>query len=329
MKNRIALIVLFTFSVTLVLGQQKELGIVKLRGTKLTYPLVNKWIFEFNKEYPNIKVLIAPAAPADSIDFSIASYALSASDLEGNREAVVVSRYVQLPVANSKRPDLAQLQATGFTEKSLSDLFFTENTPNFLASSQTQTPIALYVRDRPVCAVKAFATHYGNDPKELKGTGIKGDDQDLAAAVRNDVNGLCFNNLGFIYDVKTRKITEGLAVIPLDLNENGKIDKDEKIYGTLDNVVDFIEKTHHPKFVNERVNFIFKKTSTNTSAGVFLNWVLTKGQKFHHELGFLTLDDQLLVEQRVIAATTFKTSSSSCEGADELMKKRKSKQVNN
>ncbi|MEO7989715.1 MAG: hypothetical protein ABI663_09255 [Chryseolinea sp.] len=320
---------LLLISITISFSQQKETGIVKLRGTKLTYPLVNKWISEFNREFPNIKVSIAPTAPADSIDFSIASYALSASDLEGDRQAVVVSRYVQLPVANSNRPDLAKLQATGFTEKSLSDLFFIENTPNFLASSQTQTPIALYVRDRPVCAVKAFATHFGNDPKELKGTGIKGDDQDLAAAVRNDVNGLCFNNLGFIYDVKTRKITHGLAVIPLDLNENGKIDKDEKIYGTLDNVVDFIEKAHHPKFINEPINFIFRKTSTNASAGIFLNWVLTKGQKFHNELGFLSLDDQLLVEQKTIAATTFKASSSSCEGADELMKKRKSKQVNN
>src|SRR6188768_437982 len=185
MKNRMTLMMLFVLGFTLVSAQQKETGTVKLRGTKLTYPLVKKWIAEFNKEYPTISVSIAPNAPADSIDFSIASYALSASDLEGNREAVVVSRYVQLPVANSKRPDLAELQAKGLTEKSLSDLFFTESTPTLLTSSQTQTPIALYVRDRPVCAVKAFATHYGNDPKELKGTGIKGDDQDLAAAVRN------------------------------------------------------------------------------------------------------------------------------------------------
>jgi phosphate transport system substrate-binding protein len=326
MKNRIGLITIFTLTGWLAFAQQKDVAVVKLRGTRLTYPLVNKWIEEFSKEYSDIKVSIAPLAPADSIDFTIASYALTSKELEGNREGVVVTRYVQLPVANSHRPGLAELQVKGITEKNLSDLFFTSDTPSFIVSAQPETPIALYVRDRPVCAVKAFATHFGNDPKELKGTGIKGDDQDLAEAVRKDVNGLSFNNLGFIYDIRTRKITEGLAVIPMDLNENGKIDKSEQIYKTLDDVINFIEKTHHRKFVNERVNFVFNKSSKNSSAGIFLNWVLTKGQKFNHELGFLNQDDKFLAEQRTLAAVTF--SSASCNGASDLMSKRKSKQVN-
>src|SRR6478609_7253710 len=110
MKNRITLMMLFMLSVTLASGQQKESGNVKLRGTKLTYPLVRKWIAEFNKEYPGIKVQIAPDAPKDSIDFSIASYKLTSSDFEGNREGISLARYVQLPIANSKRPGLAELQ---------------------------------------------------------------------------------------------------------------------------------------------------------------------------------------------------------------------------
>jgi phosphate transport system substrate-binding protein len=326
MKQKTISLAAFMVLACVAFSQQKDAGIVKLRGTRLTYPLVNKWIAEFSKEYPNIKVSIAPAAPADSIDFSIASYALTPKELEGNKEGVVVTRYVQLPVANSQRPGLAELQAKGITDKNLSDLFFTSEKPTFIASAQPETPITLYVRDRPVCAVKAFATHFGNDPKALKGTGIKGDDQDLAEAVRKDINGLSFNNLGFIYDIKTRKITDGLAVIPLDLNENGKIDQDEQIYNTVDDVINFIEETHHSKFVNERVNFVFNKSSKNTSAGIFLNWVLTKGQKFNHELGFLYQDSEFLTEQRTLAAATF--SSASCEGTSDLMKNRKSKQVN-
>ena len=324
MKIKSLVITAYLLTTVTLLAQQKETSIVKLRGTRLTYPLVKKWIAEFSKEYPAIKVEIAPNAPADSIDFSIASYALTQKDLEGNREGVVVARYVQLPVVNSDRPGLAELQTRGFTEKNLNDLFFTTNAPDFVASSTSHTPLALYVRDRPVCAVKAFATHFGSDPKQLKGTGIKGDDQDLAEAVKNDVNGISFNNLGFIYDVKTRKISKGLAVIPLDLNENGKIDKDEQIYGTLDNVVEFIERTHNPNFVNETVNFIFNKDSKNTDAGVFLRWAFDKGQKFNHEFGFLTVNEKILKEQSEIVALTF-TTGSSCEGANKLMSQRKVK----
>lgn len=330
MKTRIVLMIAFMVTGSLAFAQQKDAGTVKLRGTRLSYPLVKKWIAEFNKEYPDIHVSITPKAPADSVDFSIAAYALKAKELDGNRQAVVVTRYVQLPIVNSQRPGLAEFQAQGFTDRNLSDLFFTTNKPSFLTSSQAKTPLALYVRDRPVCAVKAFAAHFGTDPKEINGIGVKGDDEDLAEAVRNDVNGISFNNLGFIYDVKTREITEGLAVIPLDLNENGKVDKDEQFYSTLDNVIDFIEKTHHPKFVNESVNFIFNKDSKNVNAGIFLNWVLTKGQRFNHELGFMSQDEKFLTEQKTIAASAFNVSSvSSCEGADELMKKRKSKLTNN
>lgn len=326
MNRQFGIAAVFVLASLMGYAQQNQNGIVKLRGTRLTYPLVNRWITEFKKDYPNINVSIAPSAPADSIDFSIASYLLTSNDLQGNREGVAVTRYVQLLIANSKRPGLTELQAKGVTEQDLNDLFFTNNKPAFLASSHSATPIELYVRDRPVCAVKAFSKHYGVDPKELKGTGIKGDDQDLAAAVRNDINGISFNNLGFIYNVTTRKISEGLAVIPQDLNNNGKVDKDEQIYETLDNVINVIEKTNNPAFVVERVNFIFDKSLMNAAAGIFLNWVLSKGQQFNHALGFLAMNEVMLREQKAVANATFKVVSvPACDGANGLMSQRKSK----
>jgi phosphate transport system substrate-binding protein len=129
MKKKFILSSIFMLTGWLAFAQQHDAGIVKLRGTRLTYPLVNKWIEEFSKEYPGVKVSIAPAAPADSIDFNIASYALTSKELEGNKEAVVVTRYIQLPVA--QRPGLALLQEKGLTEKNLSDLFLQRTRPPF------------------------------------------------------------------------------------------------------------------------------------------------------------------------------------------------------
>ncbi len=319
MKRRL-LIMAIMLTTAFAFAQPNE-GVVKLRGTRLTYPLLKKWIAEFNKTYPTIKIIIAPDAPADSIDFTVAAYKLSTTDFKENQKGVVVAQYVQLPVVNSKRPGLAELQARGVKEKDLQDLFFTVGAPSFLASSQNKSQ--LYVRDKPVCAVKAFAAHYGNDPKKIKGTGINGDDQDLANAVKNDINGISFNNLGFIYDVTTRKVQKDLAILPLDLNENGKVDKDEQIYGTVDHVIEFIEKTKNPKFVNEHVNFIFNTESKNASAAKFLSWVLSNGQQFNHQLGFINLNKAFLAEQKVIFKDGFKVSSiSACEGADRLMAKR-------
>jgi phosphate transport system substrate-binding protein len=322
MKKTIMIIALM-LATTLAFTQQNVRGIVKLRGTRLTHPLVRKWIDEFGKEYPNIIVKIAQEAPSDSIDFNIASYKLSGSDIKENQRSVVVTRYVQLPVVNSQRPDLNALQTHGIKENDLRALFFKSTDP---ALPAVGGKLQLYVRDRPVCAVKAFAAHFGDDPKKINGIVIKGDDQDLATAVKNDVNGISFNNLGFIYDVRSGKVQAGLAIVPLDLNENGKIDGDERIYDTLDEVIQYVEKTKSPRFVNEHVNFIFNEASTNIAAATFLKWVLSKGQQYNHQLGFINLENDFLVEQQEILRSGFKVgSATSCEGADKVMSQRKSK----
>jgi phosphate transport system substrate-binding protein len=323
--KKCGILLLLLASISLAFGQQKESGVVKIRGTRLAYPLINKWIVEFKKVYPNIQVSIAPSAPADSIDFTIAAYALTGKELTGTRSGVAFARYLQLPVANSKRPDLAPLQAHGFSEADFRKLYFTPETPTFFASAQNPSPITLYTREKPACAAKTFATHFDHDPKAIQGVGVKGDDQDLAKAVKADVNGISFNNLGFIYDLNTRHVVEGLAVIPLDLNENGKVDKEEQWYGSLDDVIAYIEKTNDNAFVTENVNFLFNKNASNAAAGIFLHWALTQGQQFNHALGFLSFDDPTLQTQRTLAAATFKTlSASSCEGAGDLMKTRRS-----
>lgn len=326
MKKKIALFVLLLTG-SLAWAQQQNAGTVKLRGTRLTYPLVNKWIAEFNKDYPNIKVSIAPKAPADSIDLTLAAHSIVAEDLDRTREAVAVTRYIQLPVANSKRSDLKALQAKGFTEADFNNLYFSSGTPQLFAA--VNSPITLYTRERPACAAVTFARHFGNDPKTIKGVGVKGDDQDLATAVKEDVKGISFNNLGFVYDVKMRKVTEGLAVIPVDLNENGKIDRNEEIYSTLDEVIAFAEKTNHPKLIAENVHVLYKKDSPNNAAGIFLSWVLTKGQQYNHNLGFLNLEGDVLTQQLSVVTTTFKVSSTSCEGPGALTKQRRVKPLNN
>jgi len=323
MKRYIVTMIILANAVTFASGQQSKSGIVKLRGTRLTYPLVRKWITEFNKDYPAIKVIIAQQSPADSIDLNLAAYRIDEGDLEAPKGFASITRYTQLPVANSQREGLKELQSRGFTDADFNQLYFSNQKPTFLASSKSS--INLYTREKPACAAITFAKHYGNDPKAIQGVGVKGDHQDLAKAVKDDINGISFNNLGFVYDLKTRKVTEGLAVIPLDLNENGKVDQDEQVYGTLDELLAFIEKTNNPKFVTEHVNVIFDKSKQNDAAGIFLLWVLTKGQQFNHELGFLSLEDNDLNKQRTIVSSNFKTSSAACEGIPSVNQKKEKK----
>lgn len=280
-----------------------EAQTVNISGTRLTYPLVRKWISEFSKDYPQIKVQITHGAPADSIDISILAFQFDReSVLKTNKEAVVIAQYVQLPIANSKRPDLKQLQGKGFTESDFKKIYFEAKTPT---EPQGKAPIVVYKREKPACAAKSFAQHYGSNANNAPGIGVSGDDSDLSKAVKNDVNGLSYNNLGFIYNIQRRLVNDSLAVVPLDLNENGKIDAYEKIYTTLDDVVNFVEKTRHPKIPTDGVNAIFRKDNPNKNAGIFLQWVLSKGAAFNHEWGFVNPEKENLAKQQQILKSNF------------------------
>ncbi len=45
-----------------------------------------------------------------------------------------------------------------------------------------------------------------------------------------DPLGVGYNNVGFAYNPVTGEPNEGLAIIPIDLNANGRIDPDEDFY---------------------------------------------------------------------------------------------------
>lgn len=57
---------------------------------------------------------------------------------------------------------------------------------------------------------------------------------------------LLINNIGYAYHDKTHKPTKGIAIVPMDVNGNGKLDEEEKFYGTLDELMEAIAKGKYP-----------------------------------------------------------------------------------
>ncbi|WP_418868718.1 hypothetical protein [Segatella hominis] len=53
---------------------------------------------------------------------------------------------------------------------------------------------------------------------------------------------LLINNISYAYHDKTHKPTKGIAIVPIDVNGNGKLDEEEKFYGTLDELMEAIAK---------------------------------------------------------------------------------------
>ncbi len=278
--STIVLLIILTF------GLQSNAQTIRIAGTRLTYPLFQKWIDEYSRQHPNLHFILNSKQPADSVDISIVSHRLATTDIKAGKTAISISRYVQLPVVNSNRSDVATLQEKGFNDATFKQVYFGETSTSNIASDAVFT---VYKRKQNACASQSFANHFGSEQKDIKGVPIVGDDKDLLNAVKQDVNGISYNNLGFIYNLKTRKLIDSIAIVPIDFNENGKIDTNERIYGTLDDVLTYAEKTNNPKLLIEEVHVLYNKNNPNKEVANFLKWILINGQQYNHEYGFINL----------------------------------------
>ena len=100
---------------------------IRIAGTRLTYPLFQKWIDEYSKLNPSVHFILNSKQPVDSIDISIVSHILAPKDIKEGKTELVVTRYLQLPVVNSNRPDVVELQEKGFDNKTLKKNYFFDN----------------------------------------------------------------------------------------------------------------------------------------------------------------------------------------------------------
>lgn len=266
---------------------------VIVTGTRFTYPIIEKWILEFKKEHPEVPVQLAPLGTpaADSANLKIVSHDLSAKDLKEGETYLALAKYGLLPIANAKSPLVSYYKSKGLQEKDIENLFFTEHIGE-------KINYKVYTREQKSCAPISFAGNFGHDFSELSGTKIPGDDKALLNALRLDSLGISYNNLGYVYDIRTRKLAEGIQVLPVDLNHNGKIDADES-FSTLDEVIKHYESTNSKLLATEDVNVIYSKKAENPSLVLFLNWILNEGQQYNHAVGFLNFNASELDKQKL------------------------------
>ena len=82
-----------------------------------------------------------------------------------------------------------------------------------------------YTRSNTSDAAEVWAKYFGKKQDDLLGTAVFGD-PGLASAVKSNILGLGYNNIGYAYDHTSKKQLGGIKVVPLDLNGNAKIDSD-------------------------------------------------------------------------------------------------------
>lgn len=269
-------------------GKQK---LVIITGVRFAYPLIQKWIDDYNNVSKDVQLVIESRGSSDPAKYDILVEAYEPNEgTKRNRDFVYVARYAILPIANNKSEFAKTYASKGLNKELISQLYFHNIYADKDKEQAIRVPYTIYTRLQKAGSPIIFAKYFGYEQKDVKGKAIAGADEHLLKALLRDSTGVSYLPLSLIYDRTSKKPVDGIAVLPVDLNGNGKISDDEKFYGDLPTVLQQLEERPAKDINNipvEYINLSIEKNSGNPEAIEFLKWIIQNGQKDLHDFGYL------------------------------------------
>ncbi len=273
-------------------------GRIKVSGAWALYPMMIRWSEEFRKGHPNVRIDVSAGGAgkgvadvlAGLVDLGMVSREISPEEVKGGAFFIPLVKDAVFPTMNEKNPILQKgLALKGVKKQGFIDLWINgkDETWGNLVGVSSKDKVHVYTRSDSCGAAETWAQYLGRKNQEdLKGVGVYGD-PGLAEAVRKDALGIGYNNLNYAYDFKTGLPLEGLRIIPIDLNENGKVDPDEDLKSKT-GAVQAVAKGIYPS-PPVRELYLAAKGRLDGLNRIFVRWILTEGQEYVGEVGYIKL----------------------------------------
>ncbi|HOV90373.1 MAG TPA: substrate-binding domain-containing protein [Syntrophorhabdaceae bacterium] len=277
---------------------------IRVSGAWALYPMMIKWAEEYNKINPKIRLDVSAGgagkgvadALSNLVDIGMVSRDLKPEEVKQGAVFIPVVKDAVFPTINADNPDLKKIMEKGIKKQQFIDLWIKGKQLSWgdITGSSRKDMVQVYTRSDSCGAAETWANYLGGKNQEdLKGVAVYGD-PGLADAVKKDINGIGYNNLNYAFDSKTALPVKGLMIIPIDINENGKIEPREQI-DTKQKAMNAVATGVYPS-PPARALYIVTKGHFRNEAKAFLEWVLTEGQKFVEEAGYIKLSEKQIKE---------------------------------
>jgi len=287
-------------------AQKKLEGEISISGAFALYPMTVKWADEFRKLHPDVRIDISAGgagkgisdALSEMVDIGMVSREIYPEELSKGAFTISITKDAVVPVISDKNPLLNSILIIGIKKNVANDIWITGKYKTWAQAFglKSTLPLHIYSRSDACGSAEMWAKYHGKKQEDLNGIGVFGD-PGLAQAVKRDALGIGFNNIGYAYDAKTKKQITGVRVLPIDLNNNGKIDSDESFYESLNDLMNAIATNKYPSPPARELYFVSKGKPKNKAVTEFIKWILTDGQKFVNEAGYINLPKETLVNE--------------------------------
>lgn len=285
-------------------GGRKEGGMdgeLSLSGAFALYPLAVQWAEEFRSIYPDVRVDISAGgagkgmtdALAGVVDLGMVSREVYPPEEAKGAVGFAVAKDAVAATVNAANPKIKELLERGMTREAAIKIWITGEAKTWgdVLGTDDDTPLHVYTRSDACGAAETWALWLGGKQEDLFGTAVFGD-PGVAAAVQKDIYGIGFNNIGYAYDNDTHKPNDGILVMPIDIDGNGRITPDERFYETKDRFIEAIAEDKYPSPPARDLYLVTKGVPTDSVTVAFIKYVLGKGQEKNVPAGYIGMSEE-------------------------------------
>lgn len=268
---------------------------ISIKSQKLVSPLVSKWVSEYKNVNSGLKIEDAHKNNSNpDIELIITD---QPDSLLYGKDVFYVVKYALLPIVSKNYIYTENLEKEKYNKKKLREIFFEkdlldedDSKPSKLAERFT-----VYSGNKKESVASVFAAHFGYPANTLRGTKIAGDDIFLLNAINKDNTGVTFNSLSYLYDLSTRQLKSDIKLLPLDIKKEYREVLESS---TIDDVLTLVENEDVDLIPIQKIGFVINNSAaTKPEVKDFIKWVLTEGQQYNHDYGFLRLSRDIQLAQ--------------------------------
>lgn len=296
------LILLLICHIFISCSGKQESGVnqtIKISGAWALYPMMVQWAQAYQQQHPEIRIDISAGGAGKGMadvlaglaDIGMVSREIRPEETARGAAFIPVVKDAVFPVINRSNPVYADICRKGMTRGRFIDLWMNGKNLTWgdLAATPETKPVVLYTRSDACGAAETWAKYLGGQQEDLQGTAVYGD-PGIAEAVRKDLLGIGYNNLGYAFDLQSGQVVQGLAVIAIDVNEDGVIDAKEEI-DTKEKAVQAITSGIYP-CPPARNLYLAAHSAFPPAANAFVRWILTEGQALVDPAGYVKLSPE-------------------------------------
>lgn len=280
-------------------------GTITISGAWALYPMVIRWSEEYQKLYPKIEFDISAGgagkgmadALAGAADIGMVSREIYPEEIAGGAFWVSVTKDAVFLTVDDENPVWDALHQQGVQRETLTGVFISGDVVTWgqvVGDVEISDPIHVFTRSDACGAAATWAEYLGGEQEDLLGVGVYGD-PGLLLAVDKDPLGMGYNNLNYAFDMDTGLPIPGIHIAPLDVNENRIADQSE-IYDTKTQAMAAVANGDYPSPPARDLNLVTLGQPTGIVKS-FIEWVLTDGQFYVEEVGYIPLPAEKLSQE--------------------------------